>query len=76
MLREVQEKLARLQEKFEANVKRKGELEHQVLCVFYFNSVVNFNELWSFNQLQHHRNVPRKPRNELRFDTIQVEKQA
>ena len=29
-LREVQEKLARLQEKFEANVKRKGELEHQV----------------------------------------------
>ncbi|XP_028408947.1 dynein heavy chain 7, axonemal-like [Dendronephthya gigantea] len=30
VLREVQEKLARLQEKFEANVKRKGELEHQV----------------------------------------------
>ena len=33
VLREVQEKLARLQEKFEANVKRKGELEHQVLCL-------------------------------------------
>lgn len=37
-LREVQDKLARLQEKYEANVKKKADLEKQVQTPFLFPS--------------------------------------
>lgn len=44
-LREVQDKLARLQEKYEANVKKKADLEKQVQTPFLFPSLFTHRTL-------------------------------
>lgn len=45
VLREVQDKLARLQEKYEANVKKKADLEKQVQTPFLFPSLFTHRTL-------------------------------